>query len=54
MGSSGTSFFRSPNTRTNAMYKSGLAFKNDIATSEDLNNRDCGSNIDEIDEITQS
>ena len=48
MGSSGTSFFRSPNPRTN--YKGSLAFKNDIATSEDLNNRDNNSNIDEMDE----
>jgi hypothetical protein len=54
MGSSATSFFKSPNTRTNNYTKSGLAFKNDGATSEDLNNRDNGSNIDELDEVTQS
>lgn len=42
MGSSGTSFFKSPNTRTMTNYKAGnnnLAFKND-AISDDLNNRE--------------
>lgn len=45
MGSSATSFFRSPNART--FGKSNLAYKNDIATSDDLNNRDNLSNIDD-------
>lgn len=47
MGSSATSFFRSPNPRTNASYKGGITFKNDICTSEDLNNRDNNSIVDE-------
>ena len=50
MGSSSTSFFKSPNPRTTTSYKSGsnLAFKNEVAISEDFNNR---SNLEDIDSV---
>ena len=57
MGSSATSFFRSPNPRTTMSYKSptnNIAFKNNDAVSEDFNNRDNVSNLGEIDEVPQS